>query len=88
MELGFGPSHIVLDRDPAPLPKKGAQPPIIRPCLLWSNGWMDQDAAWYGGRPGPSPHGARWGSSTPPKKGSQPPNFRPLSIVIKGLDGS
>ena len=24
MEVGLGPVHIVLDRDPAPLPKKGA----------------------------------------------------------------
>jgi len=23
-------------------PKKGAQPPIFGPCLLWSNGWMDR----------------------------------------------
>jgi len=28
---------------------KGAQPPpILGPCLLWPNGWMDQDATWYG----------------------------------------
>jgi len=26
MEVGLGPGHIVLDGDPAPLPKKGAQP--------------------------------------------------------------
>jgi len=44
MELGLGPGHIVLDGDPAPLPKKGAQPPIFDPCLLWPNGWMDKDA--------------------------------------------
>ena len=27
MEVGLGPSHIVLDGDPAPLPKKGAELP-------------------------------------------------------------
>jgi len=27
MELGLGPGHIVLDEDPAPLPKKEAEPP-------------------------------------------------------------
>ena len=27
-----------------PFPKKGEQPPIFGPCLLWPNGWMDQDA--------------------------------------------
>jgi len=35
MEVGLGPGHIVLDGDPAPLPKKTAQqPPIFGPCLL------------------------------------------------------
>ena len=43
MELGLGPGDFVLDRDPAPLPKKGAESPqILDPCLLWPNGWMDQ----------------------------------------------
>jgi len=28
-EVGFGPRHIVLDRDPAPSPKKGTEPPPI-----------------------------------------------------------
>jgi len=37
MEMGFGPGHIVLYRDPAPLLKKGAQPPIFGPFLLWPN---------------------------------------------------
>jgi len=41
MEVGLGPGHIVLDGDQAP--PKGAQPPIFGPCLLWPNGWMDQD---------------------------------------------
>ena len=27
MQVGLGPGHIVLDEDPAPLPKKGAEPP-------------------------------------------------------------
>jgi len=36
MEVGLGPGHVVLDGDPAP--------PISGPCLLWPNGWMDQDA--------------------------------------------
>jgi len=43
-----GPGHIVLDWDPAPLPK-GAVPPIFGPYPLWPNGCMDQDTAWYGG---------------------------------------
>jgi len=26
-QVGLGPGHMVLDGDPAPLPKKGAEPP-------------------------------------------------------------
>jgi len=45
-QVGLGPGHIVLDGDPSPTLTKGngAQPPIFGPCLLWPNGWMDQDA--------------------------------------------
>ena len=77
-QVGLGPGHIVLDGDPAPLPKGtqpprfsahiccgqmaawikislgkelGAPSPIFGPFLLWPNGWMHQDATWYGGRP-------------------------------------
>jgi len=42
-EVGLGADDFLLDGDPAP-PKKGAQPPIFSPCLLWPKGWMDQDA--------------------------------------------
>jgi len=44
-------------------PPKGAKPTIFGPCLLWPNGWMDQDATWYGGRPRPWLHCDRWGPS-------------------------
>jgi len=50
-KVGLSPGDFVLDGDPAPPPKKGAEPPIFGPCLLWSNGCMYQDTAWYGGRP-------------------------------------
>jgi len=33
--------------------------------VLWLNGWMDQDATWYEGRPLPRPHCVRWGRSYP-----------------------
>ena len=46
--------------------------------VLWPNGWMDQDATWYGGRPRPRRHCVRWGPS--------PTQFRPMSIVTKRLD--
>jgi len=45
-EVRLGPGHIVLDGDPAHRLPKGHSPPIFDPCLLWPNGWMDQDATW------------------------------------------
>jgi len=42
MQGGLGPGHIVLDGDPAPLPK-GAQPPVFGPYLLRANDCMYQD---------------------------------------------
>ena len=48
MEVGLDPGHIVLDGDPAP-PKRGTAP-NFRPMSVWPNGWMDQDATWYGGK--------------------------------------
>jgi len=44
MEVGLGPSDFVSDGDPATLPKKGEEPPIFDPFLLWPNSWMNQDA--------------------------------------------
>jgi len=44
VEVAFGPSHIVLDEDLAPLPKKGQSPQFsahFGPCLLWPTaGWI------------------------------------------------
>ena len=53
MELGLGPGDIVLDGDPATLPKMGADPQILGACLLWPNGWMDEVGTWHRGRPQP-----------------------------------
>jgi len=63
-EVGLGPGHIVVDGDPAPLPKKGAEAPMFGPFLLWPNGWMDQDDTWHGGRPRFRRHCVRWGPSS------------------------
>jgi len=67
-EVDLGPNDIVLDGDPAPVFRKGARaPPIFfGPCLLWPNGWMDQDTTWYEGRPRPRPHCVTWGCSFSP----------------------
>jgi len=57
-----------------PSPRKGAQhPPLFSPCVLWPDGWMDQDTTWYGGRPRPKRHRVRWGPTSPPQKGTQQP---------------
>jgi len=54
MVVGLSPGDFVLDVDPVPFPKKRAEPPqIFGPCLLWPNGWMDQDVTWHEGRPQP-----------------------------------
>jgi len=53
MALGVEVGYIVLYGDPAPLPKKGTEPPqfsAIGPFLLCINGCMYQDTTWYGGR--------------------------------------
>jgi len=57
----------------SPLPNKGRSPPIFGPCLLWPNGWMYQDATWYGGRPRPTRHCVGCGPSSPRKKGTPTP---------------
>jgi len=43
-EIGLGQGHIMLDG--TKVTQKGAHPPIFGPCLLWTNGWMDQDVTW------------------------------------------
>jgi len=87
MEAGVGPGHIVLDGDPVSLRKKGAEPPIFGPYLLWPNGWMHEDATWYGGRPQTRRLYVRWGPSPYPKGAEPPPTFQPTSIVAKQMDG-
>jgi len=55
-----------------PCTRKGAEPPIFGPFLLWPHGWMHQGATWYGGRPQPRRLCVRWGPSPLPKKGRCP----------------
>jgi len=94
-EVGLGPDNIVLDGDPGTqlrhLQKGGTTPsPIFGPFILWPNGWMHQDATWYGGRPQPRGLCVFDGDPVPlPKKGAEPlPNFWPMSIAAKRLHGS
>ena len=76
---------------------KTARPMLSDRCLscsvcnvgnLWPNGWMDQDATWYGGRLWAMRHCVRWGPSSPLQRGTASPNFCPMSVVTKRLDGS
>jgi len=46
--------------------------PVFGPCLLWPNGWMDEDATWYESRPRPRPHCIRRGLCSPRKRYSNP----------------
>jgi len=49
-----------------------AAPPTFGPCLLSSNGWMDQDAIWYGGTCRRRPHCVRWEPSSPIRSTAAP----------------
>jgi len=87
-EVGLDPgdiqADIVLDGNQA-APKRGTAP-NSRPMSIVANGWMDQDAAWYGGRPRPRPHCVRLGSSPPRKSGTSapPPLFSPYLLWPNG----
>jgi len=74
VQVGLGPGHIVLHGDAAPPPKGGgAPPPIFGPYQLRSNGCMDQDTTWYGGRTRPRRLCGRWGLRSPPQKEAESP---------------
>ena len=76
-EVDLSPGHVVLDGDPA-LPRErgtSAPPPLFGPCLLWPNGWMNEDATWYRSRPRPRPHCVRWRPSSYPQKGHSSPRL-------------
>jgi len=94
-EVGLILRNIVFDVDPA-TPGKRAHPPQLNfgPCLLWPNGWMDEDAAWYESRPRPRPHCTRRGSSNR-SRGTAAPLFsahvyrghgRPSQLVLSSCN--
>ena len=48
-----------------------------------TNGWMHQDATWYGARPQPRGLCVRWGPRPLQKKGAEPPQiFRPYLLFL------
>ena len=62
MEVGLGPGDFVLDGDPCSYPQNKGHTHhhlVFGPCLLWPNGWMDEDATWCGSRYRPRPHCVR-----------------------------
>jgi len=56
--------------------ESGTAAPLIGPCLLWPNGWMDQGTAWYGGMTQLRRYCVRWGPSCPHGKGHHSPQIR------------
>ena len=84
MEIGLSPENFLLDEDLAPSPKRGRSTPIFGPCLLRSNGCMDQDGTWHGARPQPKRLCVRWGQSPFPQKGRSPPIFGPFLLWPNG----
>jgi len=69
-----GPSDVVLDGDP--VPPKRCTAPSFRLCLLWPNGWMDEDATWSPGHAVLDDDPA-----SPLRKGTADASLRPMSIV-------
>ena len=100
MDVGLGPGDFVLDGDPALPYEKGHSSPYFRnlrahalpasvaiirgPCLLWSDGWMDQDEIWQTGWPRPRRHCVRRGPSFPSPKGHSPTVFGPCLLWPNG----
>ena len=75
MEVGLSPGRLCVRWGPhSPPQKRGPSRQIFGPCLLWPNGWMDQDGTWHGGRSQlRRRYGVRWRPSPLPKKGTDPP---------------
>ena len=49
--------------------------------VLWPNGWMDQDATWYGRKPWPRPHCVRLEHSCPERGTAALQTFRPCLLA-------
>ena len=57
--------------------------PVCDVGVLWPNGWMDQDATWYGGWPWPRPLCVRWEPNSPTERGTSEPHthtFQPTLL--------
>jgi len=93
MQVGLGPGYIVLDEDPAPLPKGAQLIPNFRPmCCGHMAGWIQMPLGMEVGL-GPGDFVLDADPAPPPQKGCRAPSpivgpLGPISIVAKWLDGS
>ena len=87
VQVGLGPGHIVLDRDPAPPPPKGQSSRFLAHiCCVQMAAWIKMSLGMELGL-GPGDF-VLWGlRSASPKGGGGAPNFRPMFIAAKRLDG-
>ena len=89
MEVGLSPGDFVFDGDPAPLHKKGAEPPPQFSAHFYYGQTAGCTKMPLGMELGLSPGDfVLDGDTAPlPKKGAaSPPQFRPVSFVAKRLD--
>jgi len=80
-EVGLGPDHIVLDRDPVPQ-KRHTAAPICSLCLVWIKMPLGTEVQGLG------PGNIVLDEDLAPQTGTQLPNFRLMSVVAKRLGGS
>jgi len=84
MAVGLSPGHILLDGDPAVLPKKGGHSPQFS-----SHVYCGQTAAWIKmllgmeAGLGPGDIVVDWHAAPLPRKKGPSPHFRPMSIAAK-----
>jgi len=76
-EVGLSPGDIVLDGDPAPLPKRSTAQSSAHVLCGQMAGWMKMPLGTEVGLG--SGNSVRWGPSSPQR--TKAPNFWPMSIV-------
>jgi len=90
IEVGLSPNDFVLDGDPAPLRKKGAEPPPQFSAHFYCGETAGRIKMPRGMEVGLSQGFCIRRGSSPSQKGgsgAEPlPNFWPISIVVKRLD--
>jgi len=88
MQVSLGPSHIVLDGDPAPPLQKRAEPPNFfsaHVCCGQTAGWIKMALGMEVGLD-PMDIVLDGDPALPPQKGGDsPPNFQSMYIVAKRL---